>query len=81
MEIPTFAFGHFNIDFNDTVQGGEATIFIGSHSSHGYSSLEISQLNCYFSKVAVKKWNKNCYNTNKETVLKGEVQILMEVGK
>ena len=35
MEILNFAFDDFNTAVNNVVSGGEANIFIGTHSSHG----------------------------------------------
>ena len=81
MEIPNFALRNLNPDYDNITSGGEASIFIGSHSSHGYGNLEIFKLNNYFSKVAAKKWHKAIYDMKKDKDLLREIQILMKVGQ
>ena len=82
MGIPMFVEDDFHqIDYKNFKFGGEAIVLIGSYKDHGYSNLEIFKLNCYFSKVAIKKWHNNLSDTKMEKILKREIQILRQVGK
>ena len=44
MEASTFVLDNFQINVDETQHGGEAIIFIGSHSNHEYNNLEIFKL-------------------------------------